>query len=349
MTNGFSVRAAGLLRELAEDWDLTIVAPRADGPPLPFPVAAFHETKSRDEKIFAIANVLTRTPPDAILWWQILEPSLLRDAWWSKTVLDQVDSRALTCWREANLTESWRGRLRWWRDAFAMARYERRTSRGVAATTVVGEDDARTMRRLGAQRVHVVPNGVDVHEGPRAEAGAPTVVFTGVMNYTPNVDAVRWFADAAWPAILRRCPDAKFVVGGRTPSADVLALTERDGIEVQADLPDMQAFLNRAWVAVAPMRQGAGIKNKVLEAWATGVPTVLSRIATNGLDLEGDEPWVVDGAGSWVDAVAGLLESTERRRELGESMRERARDRHGWPQAVSELRKVLDRVASEPV
>lgn len=346
---GFSVRATGLLRELSRSWDLTLIAPAgSSGGEPPFPIDRRRIVEDKESKRRALQEELQSHPPDAILWWMGLDTTQLPERWYARTVVDQVDSQTLTCWREARHIGSLRKKLSWWRSTLSFARYERWLMRSVAAVVVVGEKDAQTMARLaGGRSPHVVPNGVDVLEDPmRAEHDRPTVVFTGVMEYPPNVDAVCSFAAGVWPRVRERIPDARFVIGGRRPNAEVLALAEKPGIEVVADLPDMKAFLNQAWVAVAPMRQGAGIKNKVLEAWSVGVPTVLTSIATNGLALEpGGSAWVVDGEERWVDTLVDLLCDDAKRRALGERMRDRAREQHGWGQAASGLVELLDRTA----
>src|SRR6185295_14547642 len=92
----------------------------------------------------------------------------------------------------------------------------------------------------------------------------------------------------------RQVPGARLVLAGRRPTSSVVALGEVEGVEVHGNVPEMSAELREAWLAVAPMRLGAGIKNKVLEAWAAARPVVMTRIAANGLTLDGMEQLVTD-------------------------------------------------------
>ena len=182
-------------------------------------------------------------------------------------------------------------RLRHLRDALVNAQAERSLVREAAASLVAGPSDAAVLRRLaGRASVHVIPNGVSlpppVAQGHRSSE--PSVIFTGVLSFPPNVDAAIWFAREVLPLVRRVHPSARFVAAGRRPAPEVVALGALPGVSIEADVADMTACLRRAWVAVAPMRRGAGVKNKVLEAWAAGLPVVMTPIATNGLSLDAE-------------------------------------------------------------
>jgi glycosyltransferase involved in cell wall biosynthesis len=170
-------------------------------------------------------------------------------------------------------------------------------------------------------RVEVVPNGVDAARwrptsGP---AGAPLVVFCGVMNYAPNEEAAIWFVRDVWPLVLASRPDARFEIIGSNPTATVQALADPNAnVTVVGAVPDVAPYLWRAAVSVAPLQTARGIQNKVLEAVAAGLPTVITPIVAEGL------PSVVLSAcrmgaspQTFADAVLTYLEWTpEQRREL---------------------------------
>ena len=122
-------------------------------------------------------------------------------------------------------------------------------------------------------------------------------------------------------------PDARFVIAGRNPTAEVQQLADRPGVEVLGEVPDMSAVLKQAWVAVAPMRTGAGIKNKVLEAWAVGTPVVMSAAAANGLSLDADGGGAGDGRPArMAEIIAALLDGRGQAPAAG---RRRAPPGHG--------------------
>ena len=175
-----------------------------------------------------------------------------------------------------------------------------------------------------------------------AKRAAPTVAFTGVLDYPPNVDAVRHFAREVWPAIRAAVPAARFVIAGLNPLPEVRALAREAGIEVRADVPDMYSVLREAWVAVAPMVCGSGIKNKVLEAWAAARPVAMTTIATNGLTLTPDaQELVSDDTGKLGALIVDLLQHPERRRRLGAAVREQVTRQHRWADAAARLSALL--------
>jgi glycosyltransferase involved in cell wall biosynthesis len=196
----------------------------------------------------------------------------------------------------------------------------------------------------------IVPNGVVPQHAPcfEAESPRPTVVFSGTLNYYANVDAVRHFARYIWPDIHCRRPDARLLIVGRTPNRGVLTLAKLAGVEVRADVPDMARVLQEGWVAVAPMRLGSGVKNKVLEAWAAGRPVVLSPRAANGLDLDEDMRRLVTGRRkAFAALVLQLLSNQKLRHSLGAAALSRVRARHSWQDSAEALSKVLQSVSGE--
>ena len=174
------------------------------------------------------------------------------------------------------------------------------------------------------------------------EEGRPTVVFTGTLDYAPNVAAVAWAAADIWPRVRAAAPGARWVVAGRRPVAAVQALDGRNGVEVHANVPDMAAALGAAGVALAPMRTGVGIKNKVLEAWACARPVVLTRRAAEGLALPpGHADLVQDTAAGIADAAAWLLRDEAARRQLGRAARATAAREHTWARAAARMDALL--------
>ena len=141
-------------------------------------------------------------------------------------------------------------------------------------------------------RTMVVPNGVDTdywHRGSRS-LGSRAIVMTGKMDYPPNEDAALLLADSVLPAVRRSVPDAELWIVGRDPTRRLLAAGERTGITVTGEVPDVRPYVERAAVFAAPLRFGAGIQNKLLEAMAMEVPVVASPLAADGLRTDGGTP-----------------------------------------------------------
>jgi len=353
--DGFTLRIDGLIRELAREWDTTLVGLCRDGcettlppeihfVPVPKRDPAFLATEEeRAALVRAATQAIGDQPPDAVLLWtgpDPLFPKAFNDA---GVVADLVDCGTLYTWREMHGTRGLRARLRLLLTLGWYAREERRLGRDVSAVLTVGEADAGVLRRLiGRDNVHVVPNGVRLPGAATvSRASKPTVVFTGVMGYPPNVEAVLWFARAVWPAVRRSVPDAIFTIAGRDPTPEIERLGEQPGIEVLGAVPDMTAALRHAWLAVAPMRSGTGIKNKVLEAWAAGTPVAMTPLAANGL---GDSPvireMVRDDPAGLAGLIVSLLTDEQRREQAAADALELARER-SWAAVAAPLSALL--------
>jgi len=229
---------------------------------------------------------------------------------------------------------------------------ERRLLARADAVAFVSNDEAALFRAVAdapSARVITIPNGVDAvafdpaRSWPRPAWGnGPAFVFTGTMDYQPNVDAVAWFADVVLPTLRAAQTDAQFVIVGANPATAVKALASRPGIIVTGRVPDVQPYLAHATAAVAPLRIARGIQNKVLEALAMGCPTIVSTHALTGIGRPETAPVIVaDSAEEWVAACQRLLDDPA----LAAALRARARpfviDHFGWDACLSQLDALL--------
>ena len=168
--------------------------------------------------------------------------------------------------------------------------------------------------------LRLLPNGVDMTTfaaGGHDYGHNNTLLFTGNMDYAPNVDAVGYFAESILPLIRAKMPDVKFVIAGQRPVPKVLALAN-DFITVTGFIKDLAAMYNTGSVVVAPLRFGAGTQNKVLEAMAMGIPVVCSNIGFAGLGIKSGEGAVMQtDPEAFANSVIDLLSSEEERRHVG--------------------------------
>ena len=242
-------------------------------------------------------------------------------------------------------SEKWRdyGRLRpfpystlYSLEAERLARYEGRMASEFDASIFVSEAEAEIVRRRAPGRaLSVIPNGVDlVAFQPDPDVSRrclPLVVFTGVMGYFPNVDAVTHFARDIFPEVRRQVPEAEFRIVGRDPSAGVRRLAQLPGVTVTGSVADVRPHLAEAAVAVAPFRIARGVQNKVLEAMACGLPVVGTNLAFQALaasDADGVRAAVSPQA--FAAEVVALLRDQPRRRELGQRARHYVERHHRW-------------------
>jgi sugar transferase (PEP-CTERM/EpsH1 system associated) len=239
----------------------------------------------------ALTRIVRERPPDVVLAYcsgmarLALEPPLAA----FPLVLDLVDVDSEK-WRALAAKASWPTRSIYKREARHLARFERRAALRAHATLVVNEREGQVLRQLAPEAtIRVIPNGVDLAglQPPSPPTADPRVVFCGVMNYGPNVDGVLWFVREVWPMVLARRPDARFSIVGSDPTPAIRRLESADhGVEVTGAVAEVQSRLWDAAVSVAPLRTARGLQNKVLEALAAGLPTVVTAQVFDGLPPE---------------------------------------------------------------
>ncbi len=235
-----------------------------------------------------------------------------------------------------------RGPMRWVyaREAEKVAALERRIAVIADWSTFVTEAEAALFRRMvpnNAARVHAVRSGIDHayfdpagRHAPPFDPARPNFVFTGTMDYPPNVDAVCWFAREILPLVRTSLPDAAFWVVGASPAPAVQRLASLDGVAVTGRVPDVRPYLAHAAACVAPVRIARGIQNKVLEAMAMGRPTVVTPQALEGIDAEPGRDLLLAGDAASFAAAAVAAARGPDRGELGAAARRLVVERFGW-------------------
>jgi sugar transferase (PEP-CTERM/EpsH1 system associated) len=232
-------------------------------------------------------------------------------------ILDMVDVDSEK-WRAYAASAGGPKRLIWAREARTLLAYERRAAARFDRTLLVSAQEAQTFATLApevASRIDWVENGVDVARfDPECDwpdpyaADSPAIVFTGTMDYRPNVEAVSFFATEVMPRLASLALAPHFHIVGANPSPAVRALAELPRVHVTGSVPDMRPYLAHAAVAVAPLRIARGIQNKVLEAMAMARPVVASPEAHEGVRaVAGRDLLVADGAEAMAAAVTLVL------------------------------------------
>ncbi len=183
------------------------------------------------------------------------------------------------------------------------------------------EDKQYLEKEHHLNNIDLLPNGVDTTTFYPRNHDYTTdhiLLFTGNMDYKPNIDAVQYFVQEIFPTILKQKPETKFIIAGQRPVAKVLALASPN-IEVTGFVEDIAQMYNAASVVVAPLRFGAGTQNKVLEALAMGVPVVCSHIGFEGLGIESGNGVIKETqTDAFAKAVLELLSSETQRKAVGE-------------------------------
>lgn len=198
-------------------------------------------------------------------------------------------------------------------------------------TVVVSEQDREELLGINpALKVDVIPNGVDVYEfRPRPTQRIPALLFVGNYEYAPNVDAAMRLATEIFPQVQKQIPAVRLWLVGNAPTAEMQALAS-DTIRVTGRVPDVRPYLARAGAFVSPLRLGAGIKNKVLEALAMGCPVVATPLSVDGIAVtNGQDALVSDGA-ALVQDIVRVLQDDELRKQLSTNGRKLIETRYSW-------------------
>ncbi len=207
---------------------------------------------------------------------------------------------------------------------------------------VVSPEDRELLMPLrGASSLPIVPSGIfvdDYQDGERATLEPQALVFTGKMDYRPNVDAVSWFARDILPRIQVVRSDVSFYIVGQQPNQTVRDLAAMDNITVTGQVTKVTPYLKGASVYVAPLRMGSGTRLKLLEAMACGCAIVATDIAAAGLDAPARAAlWIADSPADFAQAVIGFLANETMRNEFGERAQAAVRANYDWSAIVSRL------------
>jgi polysaccharide biosynthesis protein PslH len=220
---------------------------------------------------------------------------------------------------------------------------------------VTSRHDAAALDQVAHRSVHalVVPNGVDTEYFRPSFSGSidvNTLVFTGMMSHAPNVDAVLFFVREVMPVVLRDRPDARFLVVGADPPADIKALDEGEmgHVCVVGAVPDVRPYLAMGRVAVVPLRSGSGTRLKILEAMAMEVPIVSTTIGAEGLEvIPGRHLLLADEPEDFASAVTRLMYDQQLARSLATEGRKLVEKKYEWDAIGASWREDLQEVVAD--
>lgn len=257
-------------------------------------------------------------------------------------------------WSQYAPTKPWPLSWLYAREGRLLRAFERRAAGAAQASLLVTGAEAELFQRRApeaAARVAVMENGVDAvffsPDPPQPSpypAGGPVLVFTGAMDYWPNVDGVCWFAHDILPRLRQTAPDVRLWIVGMNPSAEVRALAREGEVVVTGTVPDIRPYLAHADAVVAPLRIARGIQNKVLEAMAMGRPVVAHPACLAGLSAQvGEEVLAACDAEEFVVALRDAL--GPRGAAIGAAARQRVKSRYDWSRQLQVLDRALGAAA----
>lgn len=313
----------------------------------PLNIPYYHDRKLGDW----IDHTIRSIQPDAAFMFSSQVAQYLKDNSSIRTVLDfcDVDSDK---WSQYAETKSWPLSWLYRREARLMLAHDREAARRFDAVTFVAEPEVELFNRLSpetADKTFAVENGIDGdfftvsndYSNPY-ESDAPKFLFTGAMDYWPNIDSVCWFAKEIFPLIRQTRENAEFYIVGGNPAPEVEHLNSIGGITVTGRVPDMRPYFAHADAAVVPMRIARGIQNKVLEAMAMSLPIIVTGPAMEGIDLPDTlQPQTQDTPSGFAAACLDAI-NNDTASKTASDICGFVKERYKWTTVLSAYDKLLD-------
>ncbi len=283
---------------------------------------------------------------DAVVLFSSVMAQFVQDVPDLRKLVDFVDLDSAK-WTQYASDHRWPMSWLYRREGERLLAFERAVAIQAERCFFVTDLEADLFRRLApecADKVEALCNGVDADFfSPEHDFPSPfgpdelPLVFTGAMDYWPNVDAVVWFAGQILPMLQNNWPRLRFYIVGRSPTPAVLALAGSQ-VVVTGTVPDVRPYLRHATVVVAPLRLARGVQNKVLEAMAMGLPVVASKECAVAVDAVPGLDFLAAGTvGEYVEAIESLLSTPKHGESLGAAARERVLTRYSWEANLSPM------------
>lgn len=268
-----------------------------------------------------------------------------------KVIIDQHNIEHELLRRTYQNEKKWLRKWYNWREYHLVKAAELERCRKADVVVVTSERERSVLQsELPESTIEVVPNGVDIEyfNGDTLQEVDGHIVFTGSLEYYPNVDAVLFFARYCWPRIRAKLPGAVWQIVGKNPLPEVKRLAELPGVRVIGPVEDTGPYIASSQVAIAPLAIGSGTRLKILEAFAMRKAVVSTSIGCEGLMIEpGKHLLVADQPEAFADAVINLLGNPSRRQALGSAGRTLVENNYSWQQSSSRLLAVLDKLRLE--
>lgn len=195
-------------------------------------------------------------------------------------------------------------------------------------------------------KITVINNYVDIPKESKLcqHKHNSSILYLGKMNYEPNITAVKYFVDEIFPHLKSIFKELEFTIIGATPSDEILALGNRDGVNVTGYVESTEPYFQNATIVVAPMLSGAGVQNKIIQAMAYGCCVVTTTIGAEGLTLRGNDLAIYNGTNEWIDGLKKLLLEKQLRIEYGNNARETVKSTLSKEIVFRQFCKMIDNI-----
>lgn len=300
-----------------------------------------------DERVHqAVRDVVADVQPDllyahTIRMGQYIEP--LRD--YTRVLAMQI-SMTLNYRRLAERADNPLSKLFFGLEHRKVRAYEAEFARKFDKILLISKHDLDAIhQKTPLTNVFYSPHGVDFEFFSPDESAVKepqSLIFTGNMNYAPNVDAALYFYREIFPLVREQVPGVRFSIVGADPAPEIAAMADDEAVTVTGRVPDLRTYMNSAQVAIDPLRIGAGLQNKVLEGMSMGLPMVITSIANEGIQAIPDQNILIgDTPEAFAAQTIKLLQDAQLRTQMGKAARQFIVEKWSWEKHFGDLEEMF--------
>lgn len=264
-----------------------------------------------------------------------------------KLIMDFMDLDS-DKWRQYSNSSSFPMKWIYKRESALLERYEQKIYRFFDNCLFISmaEVDLFCQKTICTEKPLAIGNGIESETFSPAlyppENNHPVFIFTGVMDYKPNIDSVLWFTEKVWPRITKKYPGSRFIIAGMNPVQSILALSNVKDIEVTGFIDDILPYYHQSDIFIAPLRIARGVQNKVLQAFACGLPVVATSMGAEGIDYrDGENILVADTPDAFFESIERLINNKDLYQTLKENALDLIKNHYSWDAKLAPLKQIL--------
>jgi sugar transferase (PEP-CTERM/EpsH1 system associated) len=264
-----------------------------------------------------------------------------------KLVMDFMDLDS-DKWRQYSESSSFPMKWVYNREARLLAKYENKVHNAFDTSFFISqaEVDLFCHQHVCQRNPLAIGNGIELDSFTPAPTPPdntdPVFIFTGVMDYKPNIDSVLWFAEYVWPRITNNHPESRFIIAGMNPVSSVLALAKDKRIEVTGFVDDILPYYHQSDFFIAPLRIARGVQNKILQAFSCGIPVIATSMGAEGIEYtNGENILIADTPDDFLDNIERLVSNKNLYNSLKVNAQKLIKDHYTWDAKLAPLADML--------
>ena len=310
---------------------------------IPFQVAYFSDRKA----IAEFKSLVHQINPDIVYCQLARMAEFCRDIENCRKVIDYQDAFSMGLERRI-ANEPWWKKYVVSKEAKRLKNYESQILEDFEQRTMISEQDAKLIAHPLNTSLQIIPNGVDTDfYKPEPRARVIDLLFTGNMQYEPNVNCVIYVVDKVIPLLTKEFPHIQFVAAGMNPAKELQQIKSRH-LQLTGWVDDLRSYYQVSRIFIAPMQIGIGMQNKILEAMSMGLPVITTTLANNAIGaIHGKEIWIANTPEKVAEAISYLLNNTELAINIGHNARKLMVEQFSWDKQNAKLIRLMDACVSE--